>query len=337
MGKNSAPAPDPRMADAALRQIDLAEQQYQDYRNFDAPLVREAAMAALGISRDNATRANALSDYQLESMKFNDNRYRTVGIGFEDRLLEDVNRFDSADYKQGQIAAARADVQESFDNAASQSARGLMRRGVNPASGMALATAGMNDIAKATALATAANKTRMAADQVGLSTKMQMYGGMRGLAGLGATSAQLATSGISAGNQSGAGMSGATGSMVSSNATGFGSAMSGMSAGIQGLGSYSQLGIQAADVNAKNDPLNTVLGAATAYGMKTLMASDRRLKTDIRAVGKLDNGLTVYSYRYKAGGPVMLGVMADEVALLAPQAYAPGAANGYDAVDYSKL
>ena len=34
--------------------------------------------------------------------------------------------------------------------------------------------------------------------------------------------------------------------------------------------------------------------------------SDRRLKTDIRLIGMLDDGLKVYSYRYKSGGPVKL-------------------------------
>jgi len=66
--------------------------------------------------------------------------------------------------------------------------------------------------------------------------------------------------------------------------------------------------------------------------------SDRRLKTDIQPIGMLDDGLKVYSYRYKSGGPVQIGVMADEVAVLRPQAYIKGGAgDGFDAVDYSKL
>ena len=70
-------------------------------------------------------------------------------------------------------------------------------------------------------------------------------------------------------------------------------------------------------------------------GTKT---SDRRLKTDIKPLGALHDGLTVYSYRYKSGGPVQVGVMADEVAILRPQAYIKGGAgDGFDAVDYTKL
>lgn len=60
--------------------------------------------------------------------------------------------------------------------------------------------------------------------------------------------------------------------------------------------------------------------------------SDRRLKEDIKAVGRLDNGLTVYSYRYKAGGPVHIGLMADEVEAVAPDAV--GSVGGYKTVRY---
>jgi hypothetical protein len=78
--------------------------------------------------------------------------------------------------------------------------------------------------------------------------------------------------------------------------------------------------------------------ALTGAKIASLFPSDRRLKTNIKAVGKMDNGLTVYSYNYKSGGPSVIGVMADEVAMIKPNAYVKGGAgNGYDAVDYSKL
>lgn len=48
--------------------------------------------------------------------------------------------------------------------------------------------------------------------------------------------------------------------------------------------------------------------------------SDRRMKTDIRRVGTLENGLAVYAYRYRYGGPVEIGLMADEVAQVRPEA-----------------
>jgi hypothetical protein len=68
---------------------------------------------------------------------------------------------------------------------------------------------------------------------------------------------------------------------------------------------------------------------------KVIPWSDRRLKTDIVLVGKLDNGLGVYSYRYKSGGPIQIGVMADEVREVRPDAVVR-MPNGFDAVDYAK-
>lgn len=275
--KNSeAPAPDPRMAEAALRQTALSEAQWADYQANERPWLQNIANQALGIQKRSADSAAALSDYQLGQMKFNDNRYKTVGIPFEDQLLSDVNRFDSVGYKRGQVNAAKADVQEAADNAQAESTRGLMRRGVNPGSGMALATRGMQDIGKATALASAANKTRLAADQIGLSTKMSMYGGMKGLAGLGNANAGLATAAMGTGLGAAGGMNATGAGMIGANNSSFSSAMGGMSAGINGLGQYNQLQQNAANINAQNDPFKTILGAAAggagAYGMKWAMA-----------------------------------------------------------------
>lgn len=335
-GKGAAPAPDPRMGEAALKQIELNEKVYNDYRSSDMPWMRGVAEEALGISRRNADRAGALSDYQLDSMKFNDNRYRTVGIPYEDQLLSDVKRFDSQGYKSQQVASAMGDVQQGFSGAAEQQRRGLARMGVNPNSGkFAAANAGMG-FEQAKAMANAANKTRMAADQIGLSTKMQMYGGMRGLAGLGATSAGLATNAMGTGNQSGAGMTGAAGSYLNANNSALSGYNSGTAAGIQGYGNYAKLGIDAANVNAQNDPFNTMLGAAAGVATSKAM-SDRRSKTNIRKLGELPDGLGVYLFEYKHGGGTQIGVMADEVAELRPQAYVRHGAGIYDAVDYAKL
>lgn len=76
----------------------------------------------------------------------------------------------------------------------------------------------------------------------------------------------------------------------------------------------------------------TLGGAALKYGGGAALFSDRRLKTDIRPVGKLDNGLTVYAYRYKWGGPMQIGVMADEVEGLHPDAVHE--VQGFKAVEY---
>ena len=66
------------------------------------------------------------------------------------------------------------------------------------------------------------------------------------------------------------------------------------------------------------------------------MFSDRKVKEDIKKVGKLDNGMNMYSYRYKGSPMMQLGVMADEVKKVIPEAVAEGAP-GIDAVNYSTV
>lgn len=71
-----------------------------------------------------------------------------------------------------------------------------------------------------------------------------------------------------------------------------------------------------------------------AGGLGKLALSDRRAKTDIARVGTLDNGLPVFSYRYKSGGPVHIGLMAQDVLHVHPEAVHT-AENGMMAVDYA--
>ncbi|MBX4976106.1 tail fiber domain-containing protein [Rhizobium lentis] len=63
--------------------------------------------------------------------------------------------------------------------------------------------------------------------------------------------------------------------------------------------------------------------------------SDRRLKQDIRRVGTLDNGLSVYAFRYKEGGPMQIGLMSDDVRKIHPDAVFEHA-DGFDRVDYGR-
>lgn len=112
-------------------------------------------------------------------------------------------------------------------------------------------------------MASAANKTRQAADQIGLSTKMQMYGGLRGLAGLGATNAQLGLGAMSTANQSAGAMGSAAGGYLGANNSALAAYNSGVSAGISGLGAYNQLQQNAVKINNDADPFASILGAGS--------------------------------------------------------------------------
>lgn len=64
--------------------------------------------------------------------------------------------------------------------------------------------------------------------------------------------------------------------------------------------------------------------------------SDIRLKEDIRRVGMTDDGLPVYTYRYKGQPETHMGVMAQEVEQVKPEAVLEHP-SGYKMVDYSQI
>ena len=65
--------------------------------------------------------------------------------------------------------------------------------------------------------------------------------------------------------------------------------------------------------------------------------SDARLKRDITLIARLDDGLGLYSYRYVWSDTVYVGVMAQEVALIHPDAIVRSALDNYLRVDYGHL
>jgi hypothetical protein len=71
--------------------------------------------------------------------------------------------------------------------------------------------------------------------------------------------------------------------------------------------------------------------------LRTRVPSDARLKRDIVLVSRLDDGLGLYSYRYLWSDTIYVGVMAQEVALIRPDAIIRGGLDGYLRVDYSRL
>jgi hypothetical protein len=72
------------------------------------------------------------------------------------------------------------------------------------------------------------------------------------------------------------------------------------------------------------------LGAAGVYKY-----SDKRLKKNIKKIGKTDDGQNIYSYKYKGDDTPQIGLMAQEVAKKRPEAVAV-TPSGYLAVDYDK-
>ncbi len=111
------------------------------------------------------------------------------------------------------------------------------------------------------------------------------------------------------------------------------------------LAGLSGIGLESGNLIAKAGQQSTGEQESTASGIgkgiKTVASiasifSDPRLKTDIEKIGERSDGLGLYSFRYKGTDQWAVGVMADEVALLRPDALGPTFA-GYATVNYGAL
>jgi hypothetical protein len=86
---------------------------------------------------------------------------------------------------------------------------------------------------------------------------------------------------------------------------------------------------------ANNAMAGNIFGLGGSLGGAAILASDRRLKTAIRRIGRTRSGVNVYRYRY-VGDPVeRVGVMAQEVAKIIPAAVHK--VGRWLAVDYQKV
>ena len=73
------------------------------------------------------------------------------------------------------------------------------------------------------------------------------------------------------------------------------------------------------------------------FSTRILLISDACLKREIALVGRRSDGLGIYRFKYLWSDVTYVGVMAQEVALIHPEAVARDALSDYLSVDYSRL
>jgi len=83
---------------------------------------------------------------------------------------------------------------------------------------------------------------------------------------------------------------------------------------------------------AQDKMISDLIGTAGKFAMA---ASDRRVKTNIKQIGVTDGGLPVFTYTYKNDNITRMGVMAQDVEKVHPEAVREF--NGLKAVDYSLI
>jgi hypothetical protein len=218
--------------------------------------------------------------------------------------------------------AAGVDVQRQIDMQRDASGRNMAAMGVNPNSGrfqgMDRSSQIMGAAAKVGAMNGAAAMERARGDQM----RQNAISIGRGIAGH-----SLAASGVSGNNAAGAVNLGQTG--FNMNAAAGGQFMGGLGQAGSSFGSAANtyLGLHGAQMStwkANQESKNQMIGAiggvagmAMGGGFGTalggMMASDRRLKTNIVQLGKTPGGHKLYSWDWVDGSGSSSGVMADEV------------------------
>jgi soluble lytic murein transglycosylase-like protein len=96
-------------------------------------------------------------------------------------------------------------------------------------------------------------------------------------------------------------------------------------------------GQQGQQGSALGNIASTIGSVATiAQALPMIFSSDRRLKHDIKRIGKTEKGLPIYTFKYKGDNreQTHIGFMADEVERDHPEAV--GKRDGYKTVDYSQ-
>ena len=97
----------------------------------------------------------------------------------------------------------------------------------------------------------------------------------------------------------------------------------------------SKEGARQASKNRRSSTLGSLIGGAGA--ILGGIFSDERMKTDATRVGALDDGTPVHTYRYKDGGPMQMGVMAQELMKRKPKAVGRDPLSGMMTVDYARV
>jgi hypothetical protein len=305
--------------------MDFAQRQYEEMK----PLAERVYGQQMAAQEELMRQGKDAYDYQLRT-------FRPLETG----LVAQAQAYNTEGNRQQLAAQAAADAANAFQTAQGVTNRQMARQGINVSSGAALMMRNQNALNLAGMTAGAATNARRVAEQTGFARSLDVTGLGRGLSGVslgaygGATAA--GSTGLSSAMAPGNQFTGAFGQ-------GAGYAMGGAQMGITGQGQI--LGAQSsafnAGLNAQGEMIGGLVGAGGKLGAAALpfmMGSDRRLKENIKVVGRDERtALPLYEFEYIGGtGKRFIGVMADEVEKKFPEMVVMRP-DGYKAVNYAGL
>lgn len=305
-------------AKVAREQLDWARERYDLDREL-TDLVVETALDRLD-QQDEA----ALKDRQ---------RYEEVFQPLEDQLAEDAASYATPERGEFEAGRATADVSTQFDLMRESARQQLESYGLDPSQTRYAALDMGTRMQEAAARASAANNARLQTEATGRALRSEAVNVGRGYPGQIAGAYNTA---LQSGNQAVNAQLATT--STASNA--MGSPVQWQGASNQAIGTWwngltnmydSQVKAFQAEQSSSGG-LGSALGLIGGIAGRAMMASDEDVKEDITPVGKLEDGQTVYRYRYKGSPTYQIGLIAQEVERRHPEAVRD--VGGIKAVDY---
>jgi hypothetical protein len=303
-------------------QLAFSKKQYEE----NAPLLQEIGTAQKDSMAQQMQQGKEYYSYLKDT-------YRPVEKG----LVADAQSFDTDAYRNALATKAAADTGLAFNRTRQANERAMASMGVNPASGRYMGMTQQAGLSQAATRAGAMTGTRAQAQQLGYARKLDAAGLGRNLSG---SSTAAYGSAVNAGNAAGGSFQSAGLNRMSGMGMGSSTIGAGQNMQIQGLSNV--LNNQTSYMMNQNDNATSFADYAGAAGglmggvAGLMTASDPRLKDNVEKVGKDEKtGLNLYEFNYKWDERRFVGVMANEVQELYPEAV--GEEQGFLTVNYDML
>lgn len=341
----SMPAADPAIGEAQKKIAEVTADQWNMFKTDTYPELMRQAKAQEQRAQDQYDLTSEIVKKQQGYADKDRERYEAGAIPAMEKLRADADLYNQQAEQERLAQGARADISSAMGNQRQQQEMRQRAYGIDPTSGTAQFNSNAMGATQALMEAQAANQTRQAAKDIGLQKQANVYNMYAGLPAQGNTSTGIA---LGASGQGIAGGQTAIGNTLGINAATNQSAQTAN----QGWGTMGQLGVgkYGADISAFNSANSAAAASSAGMGQAigtigmayAMKGSDIRIKQDIKQVGKLDNGLNLYSYQYLPeyrdtwGHGPQIGVMAHEVELFDPTAISIHA-DGYKLVNYAKV
>ena len=197
-GGSSAPAPDPAIGQAALKEAQLGE----DWLNFakdQFAVSNERQKVTDALSNEVASQQLASSKQASQWATEDRNRWTNTYKPVEDAYIKEASNYGSQENQDKLAAEAKANVLSNAYAQTQANNRAMASMGVNPNSGRFQATNNSSAINTALSAANAENTTRQNVRDKGLAMKADVANIGKGLASQAASNSSL---GVSAGSSS---------------------------------------------------------------------------------------------------------------------------------------